>query len=120
MTAPSIIVALVSVLAGLLVQIVQSGGSIFGKQLVSTTWLPELVALTTFVGGFSAQLSGEPDPISTAGLEQALLAGLLALTSGAAPGLARFAHVVVPARVMEIKRAMRAAKQARESAGLKP
>lgn len=116
MTTAAIVVAIVSVLAGLLTQVVQSGGSIFGKQIVSPAWLPELVALSTFVGGASAQLASEPDPLSTAGVEQALLAGLLALTSGAAPGIARFAHAVVPAHVMEVKRAMRAAKEARNKA----
>lgn len=103
-TLPVAIVIILSLVMGVITQGVQSG-SIFGIATVPKAWLPPLTTVGTFLGGVLAYLQGLPGSWAFSGsiLFYAAVAGITALLAGAAPGIAGFAHHVVPGQVKAAK-----------------
>lgn len=109
-TLPVAIVIVLSLVMGVITQGVQSG-NLFGWIVVPKAWLPPLTTAGTFLAGVLAYLQGLPSGWAFSGsiLFYAAVAGITALLAGAAPGIAGFAHHVVPRQVVEAKRAAKMA-----------
>lgn len=103
LTPSMIVVTVLSLVLGIITQMIQTG-SFLGIKTTPTTWLPYLTLAATFLGGVVTSLAGAAS-ITAAAVFTAVVAGIQSLLAGAAPGVAHFAHVVVPQHVM----AMRAA-----------
>lgn len=100
-TGPVAIVTVLSVILGFVTQAVQSG-SILGIVVLPKPWLPEVTLFGSFLGGAVAYLGGLGSfALSGSVVYYAVMAGLTALLAGAAPGLARHAHSVVPAMMAQ-------------------
>lgn len=97
LTPSMIVVTVLSLVLGLVTQMVQTG-SFLGIKTTPTTWLPYLTLAATFLGGVVTSLAGAA-AINAAAVFAAVVAGIQSLLAGAAPGVAHFAHVTVPAQI---------------------
>ncbi len=104
LTAPVAVVLVLSLLLGFVTQMVQTG-SIFGLKTTPQDWLPGLTVLMTFLGGVVAYFAGlgAAFEVNVTTVVYGLAAGVAALLTGSAPGIANHAHVVVPANVLELR-----------------
>jgi hypothetical protein len=93
LTPTTVVIALLSVLAGYVAQAV-STGSVFGIAVVPQTWLPYLTLFGSFLTAFVQSIVAAPVQDAT-GWFNALLAGLLALT-GLGAGVVAHVHTVQP------------------------
>ena len=99
------VVTVLSVLLGILTQMIQTG-RFLGQWVTPKAWLPEFTLGATFLGGVVAYLTSQaPLTLNGATIFYAVMAGVVDLVSGAAPGIAVHAHIIVPAKL----RALRAA-----------
>jgi hypothetical protein len=81
-----------SALLGILTNWVQTG-TLLGRWITPKTWLPDVTMLVTFLGGFLGSIeSGNPVTLSGSAIYVATIAGILSLTAGVAPTLARHVH----------------------------
>lgn len=97
LTPSMIVVTVLSLVLGLVTQMVQTG-SFLGIKTTPQTWLPYLTLAATFLGGVVTSLAGAA-AINAAAVFAAVVAGIQSLLAGAAPGVAHFAHVTVPAQI---------------------
>lgn len=106
-----VVVTVLSLLAGIVNQMVQSG-TFFGN-VTPKSWLPWLTYLGSFLAAVLAYFTAQsPLTLDATTIFNAVMAGLAALFAGAMPGIAAHAHFVVPAQM----RAARAAKVAAPTA----
>jgi hypothetical protein len=103
LTTATVVVTILSLLLGILTQIVQSG-SLFGIVTVPKPWLPDFTLASTFIGGLVAYLGGQSS-LNSSIVFYAVVAGITALLAGAAPGMAIHAHYVVPAQLRAARKA---------------
>ena len=81
-----------SALLGILTNWVQTG-TLLGRWITPKAWLPDATMLLTFLGGFVGSLeSGNPVSLGGSAIYVATIAGILSLTAGVAPTLARHVH----------------------------
>jgi hypothetical protein len=90
MSTTSVIITLLSLLAGFCVQAVNSG-SLFGIVTVPKAWLPYVSLIGTFLAGFVASLT-TAGSVTSATLVAAVMAGLTALT-GTVVGVTAHQHL---------------------------
>jgi hypothetical protein len=94
-----------SALLGVLTNWIQTG-TLLGRWITPKTWLPDVTMLTTFLGGFVGFITSQtPVALTGTAIYEGVLAGIAALTAGAAPALARHVH----ANLNESQRQMLAA-----------
>ena len=107
LSMPLAVTTILSLLLGVLTQIVQTG-KLFGQWVAPTTWLPELTMAATFLGGMVGYFSGlSPIVLDGTTIFYAIAAGIMSLLAGAAPGLAVHAHVVVPQMAAQARARLR-------------
>jgi len=108
----SAVVAVCSVALGILTQMIQTG-KFLGQWVTPKSWLPDFTIAATFLGGAVAYLTSQQSlAINGTTVFYATMAGVLDLVSGAAPGLAVHAHVLVPAKLRALRAASVVAKPA--------
>jgi hypothetical protein len=106
------VVMVLSLLLGIVTQMVQTG-TVLGQWVTPKSWLPGATLVMTLLGGIVAYLTSQsPLVLNGATIFYAAAAGVFSLLSGAAPGLAVHAHVIVPEKVRQIRAARLAAKAA--------
>ncbi len=112
LTLATAVVTVLSLLLGIVTQMVQTG-TLLGQWVTPKSWLPGATIVMTLLGGIVAYLTSQsPVVLNGATIFYAAVAGILSLVSGAAPGLAVHAHVVVPEHVRQIRAARLAAAKA--------
>ena len=112
LTTPEAVTMVLSVLLGIVTQMVQSG-TFLGQWVEPKSWLPTLTVVMTFLGGVVSYLTSENlTSFTWSNLLGVVVMGLAALTGGALPGIAVFAHTVAPAQLKAHLAAAKAAKTA--------
>lgn len=101
-----------SLLLGIVTQVVQTG-TLLGRWVTPKSWLPAATIVMPLLSGTVAYLTSQsPLVLNGATIVYAVAAGVFSLLSGAAPGLAVHAHVIVPEKVRQIRMARLAAAKA--------
>ena len=90
MSTLSIVVMILSLIAGFISQAV-STGALFGQIVVPKTWLPYATLIGTFLAGFIANIA-KAGTLNSGNILSAVLAGFMALT-GTAVGVTCHQHI---------------------------
>lgn len=103
LSTATVVTTVLSLVLGIVTQMVQTG-TLLGKWTTPKSWLPTLTIAMTLLGGIVSYL-GSQSPLVLNGptIFYAVIAGIVSLMTGAAPGLAVHAHVVVPENVRAIR-----------------
>jgi len=111
LTTATVVTTVLSLVLGIITQMVQTGMFAW-KWATPKSWLPTLTIAMTLLGGIVSYLASQsPLVFNAPTIFYAVVAGIVSLMTGSAPGLAVHAHVVVPENVRAI-RAKRAAAKA--------
>jgi hypothetical protein len=109
LTTATAVVTILSLLLGFLTQAIQNG-KIFGQIVTPKAWLPGLTIAWSFLSAFVAYLTSlQPFVLSATTIFYAVVAGIISMTAGAAPGMAVHAHYVVPGQRIAMRLAAAAA-----------
>jgi hypothetical protein len=109
LSTPIAVTTILSLLLGLLTNIVQTG-TLLGQWIPPKTWLPSFTIAATFLSGVVGYFAGlSPLVLNGASVFYAVDAGVLNLLVGAAPGLAIHAHLVIPLQIATAQGTLRLA-----------
>jgi hypothetical protein len=113
LSAPVVVVTILSLVLGFVTHGVQSG-SLLGIKTIPQPWLPYLTIFGTFLGGTVAYFTGLGTSmrLDAATIFYGVVAGFTALLASSTPGIVIHAHVTLPAKLLAMRAANDAAKKA--------